>query len=204
MIALLRGRLVERDAGSAIVDVSGVGYEVWSPSRTLDAWNLVDGEITAHVSTQVREDAITLYAFATRRDRTAFEVLLSVSGVGPKTALAALDTLAVDQLARAVDTDDLLTLAKIPGVGKKSAQRLALELKGKLPVDFAAPTAGTAAAAVKRKEADMLPLALARLDYGRGEIEKALRALEEQGLGPDANLQLRLSAALRVLAAKPS
>lgn len=203
MIALLRGRLLERDQGSAIVDAGGVGYEVWSPARTLDAWGLVDGEITAHVSTQVREDAITLYGFATRRDRTAFEVLLSVSGVGPKTALAALDTLAVDQLARAVDTDDLMTLAKIPGVGKKSAQRLALELKGKLPVEFS-PVAAATAAGAKRKEADMLPLALARLEYGRAEIDKALRALEEQGLGPDANLQLRLSAALRVLAAKPS
>lgn len=197
MIARLLGKLVDRSGGVGIVDVGGVGYEILSPVRALDDWNLTDDPILVHVSTQVREDAITLYGFPTRREREAFQVLLGVSGIGPKIALAALDTLDVDALAQAVETDDLLTLSKISGVGKKSAQRMALELKGKLAVDFV-PTTGSTKP-TKRRESDMLPLALARLDYGKSEIDKALQALGSQGLGPDADLQERLRAALRFL-----
>lgn len=198
MIARLMGTLVERAGGVGIVDVGGVGYEIVSPARALDTWNTEDGQILVHVSTQVREDSITLYGFPTMRERQTFQTLLGVSGIGPKIALAALDALGVDQLAQAVETDDLLTLSKISGVGKKSAQRLALELKGKLQADFT-PTVGKGAAAARRKESDMLPLALARLDYGKSEIDRALKALIEQNLGPDADLQQRLSAALRFL-----
>lgn len=198
MIARLVGELVDRSGTVGIVDVAGVGYEILAPINALDAWNLESGPVVVHVSTQVREDAITLYGFRTRRDRQAFQILLGVSGIGPKIALAALDTMDVDQLARAVETDDLLSLSKIAGVGKKSAQRLALELKGKLPTDFVPTQPGSRPA--KQKEADMLPLALARLDYGKSEIDRALAGLAEQGLGPDADLQQRLSAALRILA----
>ena len=197
MIARLVGKLVDRAGGIGVLDVSGVGYEIVSPMRALDEWNVVDGDILVHVSTQVREDSITLYGFATRRERETFQVLLGVSGIGPKIALAALDTLQVDALAQAVETDDLLTLSKISGVGKKSAQRLALELKGKIAADFV-PTSGKKPAG-KRKESDMLPLALARLDYGKSEIDRAMRTLAEQDMGPDADLQQRLSAALRIL-----
>jgi len=198
MIARLTGTLADRGAGWGIVDVNGVGYEIFSPGRTLDAWAGQDEAITVHVSTQVREDSITLYAFASRTDRDAFQTLLGVSGIGPKIALATLDTFDVDGLAQAVATDDVLSLSKISGVGKKSAQRMALELKGKLAVDFS-PTSAAAKKAAKHQPDDMLPLALARLDYGRSEIDRALKGLAAQGMTPDKPLQERLSAALRLL-----
>ena len=157
MIAQLTGRLVHTEAGRGVVDVRGVGYEVFATSRAFAAWAEID-EVVVHVSTQVREDAIALYGFERPLERTAFTVLLGVSGVGPRMALAALDTLTVEELTRAVETDDAVALGRIPGVGKKTAQRLALELKGKLPVSFeVAARSGKAPS----RPADPLPLALA-------------------------------------------
>ena len=194
MIAMLRGTVVHREGSRGIVDVSGVGYEVFAPSRSLEGWG--DDEVTVWVSTQVREDAITLYGFDSDTDRVAFQVLLGVKGVGPKAALAILDTLPVADLASAVERDDLRTLSKAPGIGKRTAQRLALELKGKLPASFA-PAAG--AARTRPVNSDALPLALARLDYGRSEIDRALSGLEARGISTDAPLQQRLSTALAIL-----
>ncbi len=195
MIARLRGALVHRDGTRGIIEVGGVGYEVWSTDRSLRAWSGED-EVVAWISTQVREDAITLYGFSEDLDRQAFLVLLGVKGIGPKAAIATLDTLDVPTLASAVASDDVVTLSRIPGVGKRTAQRLALELKGKLPAAFA-PTDG--APHRPRGAADALPLALARLEYGKSEIDRAMRGLVAQGLGPDETLQKRLSAALRIL-----
>jgi Holliday junction DNA helicase RuvA len=199
MIGRLEGRMVERESGRAIVDVNGVGYEVYAPERALDGW-VGQERITVYVSTQVREDAITLYGFGSDLDRRAFLAMLSVSGFGPKGALSALDTLTPDELHRAVEADDLVTLGQIPGVGSKKAQRLALELKGKLPVDFSG-VRGTVPPRPKAP-ADPLPLALAQLDYGKSEIDRALAALEAQGLGVDAPLDQRLKASLVALAGK--
>ncbi len=195
MIARLTGRLVHSDTGRGILDVGGVGYEVFAPNRALAAWAGED-PVTVHVSTQVREDAITLFGFERDLERKAFLVLLGVSGVGPRMALSALDAFTVDELVRAVEGDDVLSLSRIPGVGKKTAQRLALELKGKLPLHFeVSPRAARVAA-----PADPLPLALAQLQYGKSEIDRALAGLEAQGITVDAPLQERLGAALRVLA----
>jgi holliday junction DNA helicase RuvA len=163
LIARLSGRLIERDATRGIVDVGGVGYEVFATNRALDAWTGIDA-IVVYVSTQVREDAITLYGFASDIERRTFVVLMGVSGFGPKMALSTLDALAVDELHRAVETDDLLSLGRIPGVGAKKAQRLALELKGRVPVSFDVPQLRPAKLT---KAADALPLALAQLVYGR-------------------------------------
>ena len=195
MIGRLVGTLVDREAGVGVVDVHGVGYDVHAPSRCLDLWNLATEPVTIHISTHVREDAITLYGFASRLERQAFDALVSVSGVGPKLGLSALDSFTPDELQRAVETDDISGLARIPGVGKKTAMRLALELKGKLPVDITLPSAP-----VKRGPVDSLPLALAQLEYGKTEIDRALSVLLEQGIAVDAPLQQRLGAALRVLA----
>lgn len=194
MIARLRGSIVARDGTRCVVDVSGVGYEVFAPSKAIDAWGL-DKPATIHVSTKVREDAITLYGFASETDQQAFEVLLGISGFGPKVALAALDALGVEELHRAVETDDVLTLGTIPGVGNKKAQRLALELKGKLPVSFV-----VSPKAARSKPGDPLPLALAQLEYGKSEIDRALSALDQMGIGADAPLEQRLKAALGALA----
>ena len=178
MIARLAGRVVEREATRGIVDVAGVGYEVFATNRALDVWMGLDA-VVVYVSTQVREDAITLYGFPSDLERRTFVVLMGVSGFGPKTALSTLDALAVDELHRAVEGDDLVTLGRIPGVGAKKAQRLALELKGRIPVSFDVPQARAARVA---KAADALPLALAQLEYGRSEIERALVGLEQRGI----------------------
>jgi len=193
---MLTGRVAHCDGNRAVFDVHGVGYEVFAPTRVLEAW-MGEGEVVAWVATRVREDAITLYGFADDTERQAFDVITGVSGVGPKMALAALETLSVAELVRAVETDDTVSLCKISGIGKKKAQRMALELKGKLPASFQ-PSAGGA----DRRQAapaDPLPLALAQLDYGKSEIDRARAALEEQGLGIDHPLQARLQAALRYL-----
>lgn len=199
MIARLTGTFAERDGARAILDVHGVGWEVFAPDRAIAAWQTAD-RCVAHVSTQVREDAITLYGFATDLDRRAFEALLGVSGIGPKIALAALDAFEVPQLVEAVERDDVLALSRIPGVGKKTAQRLALELKGKLPVVFVPGPAPVAARAPVAEDA--LPLALARLGFGRTEIQRAVDALSDQGIAADAPVSDRLAAALRVLSSR--
>lgn len=206
MIALLTGRLVPDasvirpgEPGRGIVDVQGVGYEVHAPSRSLQRWVDLDS-IVVHISTQVREDAITLFGFDSALDREAFHVLLGVTGVGPRMALSSLEALAVGELHRAVESDDVVTLARIPGVGKKKAQRLALELKGKLPVGFDVPSERVGRATLRAS--DELPLALAQLDYGKTEIDRALAGLEAEGVPTDAPLPDRLRAALRVLAGR--
>jgi holliday junction DNA helicase RuvA len=197
VIARLTGRVVEADGTRGVVDVGGVGYEVFATERALAEWLGADG-VTMSISTQVREDAITLYGFHDDTERKAFLTLLSVTGFGPKMALAALDTLAVDELYRAVEGDDLVALGRIPGVGSKKAQRLALELKGKLPVTFDG-VVGAVRAPRARTPPDPLPLALAQLEYAKSEIDRALGALSAQGIGADAPLEVRIKAALVAL-----
>lgn len=198
MIARLVGTLVDFEGNRGIVDVHGVGWEVYATSRALAAWSAEGSEVTIHVSTQVREDAITLYGFPTALERQAFGVLLGVSGVGPKLALACLEALSVGELARAAESDDLATLGRIAGVGRKTAQRLALELKGKLPVGFE-PTAPARSPA--RPASDPLALALAQLDYGRPEIERALGGIAQRGLS-GAPLEQRLRVAIQILSGR--
>ncbi len=197
MIALLKGNVVHREPNRAIVDVRGVGYEVFAPNRSIEIWATSREEVVVHVSTQVREDAITLFGFSSSTDREGFQVLMSVSGIGPKLALACLDAFPIDQLSRAVDADDHATLARIPGVGKKTAQRLALELKGKLPVSFVPRSEQSAAPTLPSEDA--LALALARLGYSRPEIERARLTLLRDGLVETAPVADRLRAALKVL-----
>lgn len=195
MIAMLRGSLVHAGGNRGIVDVGGVGYEVFATGGALERWGAASEAVTVHVSTQVREDAIALYGFESDRERVGFLALLAVSGVGPKMALAALDALGVDGLAAAVASDDVRSLSGIPGVGKKTAQRLALELKGKLP---AGPVHVGARTAVKVAPDDPLPLALARLGYTKSEIDRLLAALVDAGVPADADVGERLRAALKV------
>ena len=194
MIALLRGRIADRGLDHVVVDVHGVGWLVHMPaSHVVD---LPDGvDVTLHVSTLVREDAITLYGFRHPDDRAAFEVLRAVNGIGPKLALALLSSLDRAALARAVATDDAATLSRVPGVGRKIASRLCLELKGKLPVSFVVPSTEPRATAPE----DPLPLALARLDYKKSEIDAALGHPDVPRYG-EAEVADRLRAALRVLA----
>ena len=194
MIALLRGRPLHREPARCVVDVGGVGYEIFATNRAMDAWfQSPEPEVTVHVSTQVREDAIALYGFQDAAERGVFSLLLTtVSGVGPKVALSTLEAMTVPELARAVETDDIARLSRINGVGKKTAQRLALELKGKIAAPMPLP-------GPKKKpvtDGDPLPLALERLGYTRAEIARALEELAAKGVAPDAPVAERLRAAL--------
>ncbi len=193
MIALLRGVVAHKDEGTAIVDVNGVGYLVQLPSSVASA--LGEGEDTLlHISTAVREDAITLFGFLSPEDRTTFEMLREVNGVGPRTALGILSQMSRADLHRAISSEEIAVLTKLKGLGKKTAERLCLELKNKIPQTFT-PTAVNGGGT----EADPLPLALARLDYRKTEIDRAMASEEVPGL-EEAPIGARLQAALRLLA----
>jgi Holliday junction DNA helicase RuvA len=168
MIGLLRGRLSSRSEGVLVVDVGGVGYEVFTSAPSERALAAAGGEVTLHVHTHVKEDAIQLYAFTTREERDAFRVLLGVSNIGPRTALALLSGLTVEELADAVATRDLARLSTIPGIGKKTAERLAFELQDKFPRRMAATTVAAAG-----PRADLVS-ALVNLGYKPAQAEKAV------------------------------
>ncbi|GHU96120.1 Holliday junction ATP-dependent DNA helicase RuvA [Deltaproteobacteria bacterium] len=155
MIAYIEGRLVETwDQACLVVTQSGVGYEVALPSRTLAALPARGESVALYTSLAVREDALELFGFATFEERQAFEVLLTISKVGARTALAILSTFRPDDLRRLVLEEDVAALTRVSGIGKKSAQHIFLELQYKLKVDNAAgaalPTVGTREASVFR------------------------------------------------------
>lgn len=199
MIARLVGTVAHHDATRVVLDVRDVGYAVVAAARDIASWVAAAGPVVVWVHTDVREDAITLYGFSEDADRVAFEKLRLVDGIGPKVALSALDTLGRAALAAAVERDDLTALCRVPGVGKRLAQRMALELKGKLAVDFApteatAPVAATAGMSVD----DPLFLGLASLGYTRAEAQRAAAALLREGRDHEP-LGERLRAALAFL-----
>lgn len=195
MIARLRGEVAESHPDRLVLDVHGVGYDVQVPARTADAAR-PGASLTLHVHTAVREDAITLYGFSTTDEKEAFERLIAISGVGPKIGLSILGALTPDALGRAIEGNDLRTLTKVPNVGKKTAERLVLELRGKLA--FSPSPAGPAPRAATPD--DPLPLALAQLGYKKSEIDAALAHLAGLELAA-APLDARLQASLRYFSA---
>ena len=132
MIGLLRGRLLEKRPNQIILDVGGVGYLVAVPLSTFAALGELHGEVTLLIHTHVREDALSLYGFLSQREKHLFELLLGASGVGPTLALKILSGMNVEELVPAIRTGDLARLTKIPGVGRKTAERMVVELKDKL------------------------------------------------------------------------
>ncbi|MGB0638607.1 MAG: Holliday junction branch migration protein RuvA [Myxococcota bacterium] len=193
MIAMLRGAVAHRDVDHAVVDVNGVGYLVYMPALVVG--EIGEGQdVLFHISTQVREDAITLYGFLSMEDKQTFEMLREVNGVGPRTALGILSQMSRTDLHRAISNEEITTLTKLKGLGKKTAERLCLELKNKIPQTFTPVTVNG-----KSVEEDPLPLALARLDYRKSEIDRVLNADDVPGFD-EAPVGARLQAALRVLA----
>lgn len=196
MIARLRGTVADVAPDHVVLDVNGVGYEVFVPLRTAETAR-VDAPLTLHVHTAMREDAITLYGFASPAEKETFLLLTTVQQVGPKLALSALSAMTVDALSRAINGNDLKALTAISGVGKKTAERMVLELKGKLAWT---PASAAVATAPKAAPDDPLPLALAQLGYKKSEIDVAIARLAERGLG-DAPLDKRLAESLRIFSA---
>jgi len=201
LIARLRGLVVEEDPdGTLVVDVGGVGYEVLAPLGTMGrAEPDPMGLFTLHIHTHVREDALLLYGFPTREDRAAFRNLISVSSVGPKLALAVMSTMTASQLATTVVHGDANLLVKVPGIGKKTAQRLVLELKDKLlapPPIPDAPNAKTPRSIVGKQ--DLLRTALTRMGYRPAQADQAVGQLKDKIDG--AGLDELVREALKLLA----
>ena len=180
MIGRLSGKIVEDSAeGVIVIDVGGVGYEVSVPLGTLGrASRDADDVVTLYVHTHVREDMFALYGFPSRDDRVAFRALISVSSVGPKIAMAILGGLSAGELAAIIARGEVARLVAVPGIGKKTAERLILELKGKLqasPVAITKTSAPTSAA--PEGQAELLAGALTRMGFRPAEAERAVTAL---------------------------
>lgn len=195
MIGRLRGEIVERGSSVVILEVGGVGYKVEMGVRQLNELP-PEGEVVLSISTRVKEDDIRLFGFQASQERDAFEVLLGVSGIGPKAAIALLGSLSLADLAQAIESENISVISSAPGIGPKTARRCALELKGKLPLGF--DVSHTGAVPQIRKAADPLPLALAQLGYRKSEIDQALVGLVNQDLD-GGTLAQRLSDALKIL-----
>lgn len=191
MIGRLTGMLVEKHPPQLVVDVQGIGYEVDVPMSTFYNLPGLGEKLTLLTHFVVREDAQQLYGFLTAKEREAFRILIRITGVGPKLALSVLSGLSVDELAQAVAMQETGRLVKIPGVGKKTAERLLLELKGKLA--DALPTAAGAPATVAHDALN----ALMALGYSDKEATPALKQLPE-GL----SLEESIRQALKLLAKK--
>ena len=183
MIAHLRGRVLRKSPQEVVIDVGGVGYRVAIPVSTFYRVGEEGDELSLRVYTQVREDTLALYGFLTAAEQEVFERLIAVAGVGPKLAVGILSGIDVADFVTALRSSDLARLTRIPGVGKKTAERLVLELKDKLAAIIVGESGQTAPAAAASPKDDLLS-ALANLGYSRPEVERAVdRALSEDGNG---------------------
>ena len=201
MIAHLRGRLLEKQPNRIVVDVGGVGYDVFVPLSTFYSLGDPGDEVALRIHTHVREDALTLYGFATRLEQGLFERLIGVSGIGPRLALSVLSGIEPLELVRAIERGDVARLTAIPGVGKKTSERLVLELKDRLPrAQLAAAVAGLTAPEEPVLRDDVLS-ALLNLGYHRPLAERAVdAAIKTFGATSDAGFERTLKQALRELA----
>lgn len=204
MIAHLSGKLIDRHATSVVIDVGGVGYEVTIPVTTFYDLEEAGQTVSLRIYTHVREDTLQLFGFKTLRERELFQMLISVSGIGPKSGVAMLSGMSADEIITAIRTNNLARLTSIPGVGKKTAERLVLDLRDKMAAlsspaleeQFAAaPAAGSQASEDSLRE-DSLS-ALTNLGYQRAAAEKAItQAMQEGG---DLSVEVILRRSLRTL-----
>jgi holliday junction DNA helicase RuvA len=190
VIGRLRGTLAEKQPPHVIVDVNGLGYELEVPMTTLYRLPAVGESLTLHTHLVVREDAHLLYGFFEKRERELFRELIRLNGVGPKLALALMSGLEVDELVRCVQAQDTSALVRVPGVGKKTAERLLVELKGRFKAWEAVPGMATLVvepqgiAAVSSAENDAVS-ALISLGYKPQEASRAVSAVKEEGLSSE-------------------
>ncbi len=204
MIATLRGSLQYKSPEHIIIDVHGVGYEIFVPETTLHQLPEENQEVFLHIHTHVREDALLLFGFASRADKQSYRLLLTVSGVGPKLAMAIVAAVTPGELARAVSGEDITRLIQVSGVGKKTAKRLCLELKDKvefipdLPSDTTQTDHPPQDDAINPAVQDCIS-ALINLGYAPADAEEAVAKVFEK-LGEEAGLQEMLRQALQSLA----
>jgi len=190
MIGRIEGRLLEKNPPAILVDANGVGYEIDVPMSTFYQLPAISERVTLLTHLTVREDAHQLYGFGTSSERAAFRELIKISGVGARTALAVLSGLSVDELAQTITLQESARLTRVPGIGKKTAERLLLELKGKLGADLGSAKASAASDAA----ADVIRALLA-LGYHEREAKAAVR-----GMASDVGVSDGIRYALKSLA----
>jgi Holliday junction DNA helicase RuvA len=195
MIAHLRGRLFSKQPGQAIVEAGGVGYDVTISVPTFTTLPNEGGEVALFIYTQVREDTLALYGFMDRNEKRLFERLITVSGVGPKLAITILSGLNLERTVNAIRAQDHATLTRIPGVGKKLAERLVVELKEKLEDRAVAPASQVQLA----PSAEDVLSALVNLGYQRPAALKAIETVVEKDKGAGENFDELFRGALKVI-----
>lgn len=195
MIASLSGKISEKHANTVVVDVGGVGYEVAIPLSTFYELGEPGADVFLKIYTHVREDAISLFGFKTSREKELFMHLISVSGIGPKSAITALSGMSADEIIAAIRTNNLVRLNTIPGVGKKTAERMVIELRDKVTklsgVDSADVQSDGAAAIPADSVFDDAVSALVNLGYQRAAAEKSLKQAMQEGTEPTVQKLLR-------------
>ena len=200
MISFIRGLVADTTENAVILENNGIGYEIFMTGSSIEQVSRIDGEVKIHTYFQVREDAMQLYGFATRDDLRVFKLLLGVNGIGPKAGLGILSALSADDLRFAVLADDAAAIAKAPGIGKKTAQKLILELKDKLDLEdaFEQKLANQSAAGIPETEGDNqlqeAVQALVALGYPNTD---ALRAVKKVEGAETMDLETLLKAALK-------
>ncbi len=193
MIGLLRGKLIDKRPNQVLLDVSGVGYQVQIPLSTFAELGALHQETTLLIYTHVREDQLALYGFLTAREKQCFELLISASGVGPSLALKILSGMGVEELVPAIRKGDLAQLVRIPGVGRKTAERIVLELRDKLAaVDVPQPGKPATRSQVESDVAS----ALVNLGYDERSVE---RAIEQSRAASAGDFEKLLRASLQIL-----
>jgi len=195
MIAHLRGKLIHKQPGQAIVEAAGVGYDVAISIPTFTALPSIGAETSLHIHTQVSEDQIALFGFLDSEEKRLFERLITVSGVGPRLAVKMLSGLQPDRTVQAIRAQDHAQLTRIPGVGKKLAERLVVELKDKLD-DFAVPPTP---ATIQGAAVDDVLSALVNLGYQRPAAEKAIEQAAAKDKALTADFDGLFRAALKVI-----
>ncbi|CAN5688461.1 Holliday junction branch migration protein RuvA [soil metagenome] len=192
MIAGLQGTIAQIEADALVIDVHGVFYRAYGPTSILQGGELrIGSDVFLHTHQVVREDSLTLYGFMSGADVTWFRTLLGVNGVGPRVALAMLSRFQGDQLFDVVLREDVGALSSVPGIGRKTASRILLDLRGKIPE----PSSTGASVATLREDAELIE-ALESLGYTRSEAATASMGID---ISRDADLEARLLAALREL-----
>jgi Holliday junction DNA helicase RuvA len=195
MIALLTGQIAFKSLDHVIIDVGGVGYRLSVPLTTFYALP-ESGEVRLHIHTQVREDAINLFGFQTLEDKELFKLLLSISGVGPKVAINILSHLSASDLRQALMTSDVARLSGIPGIGKKTAERLSLELRDKVAEAATSDGGDTIVQPSPGNLLDDAVSALINLGYKEKQARQAVTTLE---IAPESTVEDVLKGALKVL-----
>lgn len=197
MIGFLRGRLAAKHPPQLVIDVNGVGYEVEAPMSTFYELPAIGEPLTLLTHLVVREDAQTLFGFATEDERRLFRSLLRISGVGAKMALGILSGISVSGFVRCVQTEDTASLVKVPGIGKKTAERLIVEMRDRLDGDVPAGSPGQRVQAGPAAAADEAFGALVALGYKPAEATRLLRNLDTEGLTTEEIIRRALQGAVK-------